>query len=826
MILHSWKHVGTVAFPREVALDFDTLPEVIGIYGKNGAGKTTFLDTILAAFYLQMPFRPKPLHTQFATRGFIEVQWSLVPGGQRYRSRVNVDPVAERTEATLFKAEGGPAIAGPLQRNYLTEIVKLLGSLDLFLCTAYTVQPSYTDKKNTFTFLLAERNERRGIFAELLGTGRYGMDHAACRDRSRAVETKLTGAHALAKQWESDLLKRPAAEIRQKDAAQRLDQARTALAAAQETHQEAVAALQAVREAKLTLTPYREQHDVLAAELHRLRTRAAEGKQALDQAKAAIKLAQEAADAPILREAMANEVAGLMPLEAALVPLEYEIVTLETELEDVNARIEADKPILAEAAAIDTAYDELTRVDQAIEEKEAEAQRKMNEDSEAASSYRNWLLGRNNLRHHTTIRDQAREAVAIVDTVPCAGAGAFAGCRFLTNAAAAKLELPVREAAVAELERVVGEDREEPKPAAPAVQAQIGLLKEHRRGLVVLAGKSYDLGAARDRADELATRRDNLGRKLDDRRTQRREIVEQVAKLPTLRDALKLIEPRVVVARSLDAHSATANAMLGTLAGLVEEITRKEAQLVEVRGMLLNYDAVERALGDGDIAVVRAAGAVRAAQSLVSGVEKEAHAADQAELVFEETAKRLAAVQAEIGPLQEDLDDWTLLIKAFGPAGIATLLVDQALPEISTLATDLLRDCLGETVFTIQLLTQRASADDKKLLEVLDVVIFRDGKKIAVEDLSGGEGVLVSEALSLAIALYNARRTGARPYTLFRDEVGANLDDERAPAYTRLLARALQVGGFKRVLFVSHHQRALSLADARIHVADGTLRTE
>jgi DNA repair exonuclease SbcCD ATPase subunit len=821
MILHSWKHAGTVAFPREVSIDFDVLPDVIGIYGRNGSGKTTFLDTILAAFYLQMPFRPDPLHAQFASRGFIEVQWSIAPGGQRYISRVNVDPAAARTEASLFKAEGGPAIAGPLQKNYLAEIVRLLGSLDLFLCTAYTVQPSYTTGKNAFSFLLAERNERRGIFAELLGTGRYGMDQAACRDRGRAVETKLAGSQALAKQWEGDLLKRPAAALRQKDVAQRLDQARTALATAQEAHQGAVTAVQAAREAKLTLTPYREQRDVLMAELYRLRTRWVEGDKTLSRAEVALQAAREAADAPILREAMVNEVAGMVPLEAALVPLENEILALELELGDVVARIGADQPILAAAAAIDAAHDELTRVDQAIEEKEAEATRHMNEDSETLSTYRDWILSRNNLRHHTTIRDQTLEAIAIVDTVPCGGTEAFAGCRFLTNAAAAKRELPKWDAEVTKLEQIVGEDREEPVPCAPPVWAHVAQLKGQRLRLVDLAGQVHDLETARDRADDLATRRENLGRKLDDRRTQRREITEQVTKLPALRDALKFIEPRVVVARSLDAHSATAEAMRASLASLTDEGKRKEAQLRDVQAMLANYDAVERALGEGDVAVMRAAGAVRAAQSLVTGVEKEAHVAEQAELIFEEAARRLEAVQREIGPLQEDLDDWTLLIKAFGPAGIATLLVDQALPEISTLATDLLRDCLGETVFTIQLLTQRASADDKKLLEVLDVVIYRDGKKIDVKDLSGGEGVLVSEALSLAIALYNARRTGSRPYTLFRDEVGANLDEERAPAYTRLLARALQVGGFKRVLFVSHHQRALAIADARVHIIDG-----
>lgn len=826
MILHSWKHAGTVAFPREVAIDFDALPEVIGIYGRNGAGKTTFLDTILAAFYLQMPFRPEPLHAQFATRGFIEVQWSIAPGGKRYRSRVNVDPVAERTEAVLYPAEGGPAIAGPLQRNYLTEIVKLLGSFDLFLCTAYTVQPSYTDKKNTFTFLLADRAERRGVFTELLGTEHYGMDQAACKDRARAVETKLTGAHALAKQWEAELTKRPAAELHLKDAHQRLDAAKTALAGAQEAHQGAVAALQAAREAKLTLAPYREQRDVLVAELHRLRVRAEEGGQALERAEAGIRAAREMADAPILREAAANEVAALQPLEAALVPLEADILALETEIGELRDRVDADRAILEDAAAIERAASDLVYLDALIETKQAELTRHMNEDSEAESAYRDWLLASADLKHKTRIRDQSLEAVAIVDTVPCGGTGVFADCRFLVNALARRVELPAEEAEVARLQEIVGPDRHPPKPCAPPIQAHLNTLKHDRLGVAKLATLLPQLVAAQSRADDLATRIHTGTQKLDDKRTQRRELVGKIGKLPELRDALRMLEPRVVVARTLDAHSATADAKRAEMTSLQTEIQGKEQQLGSVQAALGSYDEVERAIGQGDVAVVKAAGTVRQAQTAVTTLEKEVATAESAVMMLEQAAKRLETTRGEIGPLQEDLDDWTLLIKAFGPAGISTLLVDQALPEISVLATDLLRDCLGETVFAIQLTTQRASADDKKMLEVLDVMIYRDGKPIAAKDLSGGEGVLVSEALSLAIGLYNARRTGVRPYTLFRDEVGANLDVDRAPAYTRLLARALQVGGYKRVLFVSHHERALAIADARIHVVDGIPRPE
>lgn len=120
--------------------------------------------------------------------------------------------------------------------------------------------------------------------------------------------------------------------------------------------------------------------------------------------------------------------------------------------------------------------------------------------------------------------------------------------------------------------------------------------------------------------------------------------------------------------------------------------------------------------------------------------------------------------------------------------------------------------------------TDTAAGD--RLLETLDVIVSRGGEPIDAALLSGGESVLVSEALSLALALYSAGRSGRRIQTLMRDEVGAALDRERSPAYVRMLRRAAAIGGFKHVLYVSHSEEALELADARLHVQGGKATVE
>jgi exonuclease SbcC len=322
--------------------------------------------------------------------------------------------------------------------------------------------------------------------------------------------------------------------------------------------------------------------------------------------------------------------------------------------------------------------------------------------------------------------------------------------------------------------------------------------------------------------DGLRDRSERLRVALDDKRRDRDVLKERTAALPTIESALREVEPKLgIVAKAAPAGAVAAQAialLTDTAAALQTKTTAHTAVLAE----LLQLGGLEREVGELGIQVTKQSNALQRSESELGALERSLGVA-QAELArIEDTVQMLERLRTDIVPLQVDLDDWTLIAKSQSSTGIPALKVDRALPEIGTRATELLRECLGQVIFTIQLVTQKASADDKKLLETLDILILRNGKIMDAALLSGGEGVLVSEALALSIALYIADR-GKRSYTLFRDEVGAALDIDVAPAYTRLLARAAKIGGFDKILFVSHHDRALALADARLKFADGTI---
>ena len=91
-----------------------------------------------------------------------------------------------------------------------------------------------------------------------------------------------------------------------------------------------------------------------------------------------------------------------------------------------------------------------------------------------------------------------------------------------------------------------------------------------------------------------------------------------------------------------------------------------------------------------------------------------------------------------------------------------------------------------------------------------------------VDELSGGQFVLVNEAVNLGIAIYNMRQgEGVRYETLFRDETVGALDAANGKEYVRMLRRAMDLGGFHQVIFICHTPLVWELANDILSVGGG-----
>jgi exonuclease SbcC len=493
------------------------------------------------------------------------------------------------------------------------------------------------------------------------------------------------------------------------------------------------------------------------------------------------------ADAVKAREALA----ALEPVRKSLTQCVEAAGTATTKLEDARTRAKNNEGLLVREPEIAQAIERAGTLRREIEELDGrlaaarepikaveagiETARAAYETAQAA--YRDAAVAGRDLEHARTEKTGLERQAGLVATVPCRGEGDYAACAFLKDATAAQRRIPAVQERIGVLEAL-------PPPVAPedpgsALRAERTTLQRalddvtavwqakqrDLNGLSAALAMEPKLAQARARLEELRTQITDLERFVAEKTTEQTDLTAQLNTLPAIEESQRLAQ-------------RTANA--------AEERQRA---------------------AHGDIArLERDAGEIDAGLADVSKAEAE-----------------VSGLRERIGPMEEDLADWVLITKILGPAGLPALLIDQALPEINRLATDLLRECFGESVFSIQMTTQRESADESKLLETLDVVVTRGGEPMDAMLLSGGEEVLVAESLSLAIALFNAGRSGRRYHTLLRDEVGAPLDPAKAPAYVRMLRGAARVGGFSHVLFVTHQQSCVDLADARLNVGNSTV---
>jgi len=276
------------------------------------------------------------------------------------------------------------------------------------------------------------------------------------------------------------------------------------------------------------------------------------------------------------------------------------------------------------------------------------------------------------------------------------------------------------------------------------------------------------------------------------------------------------------IAADLDAETAAAgDALQEAQAALATARTAHEAAEADL--------ARER--DAGSVTVSSAEGALAVAAANARDAESQARVADHALALLRGRVEALTGKQAaldqaaaEIATIQTDLGDWSLLAQGLGKDGVQALEVDAAAPEVAGLVNELLASCYG-TRFSVTLETLREKRDGG-YQEVFDLLVYDGGQVRPVEALSGGERVVVGEAVGLAIAILNARRNAIKWGTLFRDETAGALDPENAGRYVQMLRRARELGGFAQVLFVAHQPEVSEAADVRLVVEGGRVMVE
>jgi exonuclease SbcC len=830
---------GVLAFDEERRVAFRDLPQgLIALRGKIGEGKTAVLEAPAAAIFRTFPSREKKPPFDYATRSdaFIE-QTFLLEGRGLYRARLNLDGPHRKQEAVLLRRDpdGSEAHISDRQslKSYDAAIADLLPPLPDLLASVLAVQT----RRGSFSE--ADRAERRVMLQTLLGLDSYEQLAERARGSvAMVVEARAKAEAALDRLAHED---RPDADadydhrlIDLGGQIARVEDRRTILQRMLTTAEDALAELEG---------------DARAFEGAFARHRAAEQTIALrgaerDGVERARTRAEEEAQGERARQIQthANWIARNLTAQRDTSVYQAEVARLTGALtrtvDGLRARIAKNRDeLLGREAAIRAAAAEYRTVDQTLAEERRLSGTVTTAIDGYAAAERVLQASLHDLEKKADQLARAQADAALLDTVPCGGTGDFAACEFLTKAQQAKRDI---------------DHQIDPRPLIGRTTTQLAALQlelttaraELSQRVATISGLVARLGTLKPDADrepylDAATEKiTGYEQAIGEAERQHAEDLKGaldrsaagVARLQ--REAVHQEEEHAARLATQDAQAAARRESL-------------DAQLVALR------DAIDGAVFEREqehaamVATEHAAARANGAALTLGGIRTEwdqttetratlhsrrtALLAEQA--AWEIRQRRIADAADHVARLNAEEHEWAQLLSACAREGLPTLEIDAVGPRLTDLFNDLLLASYGGR-FTGQLVTQAIKAGGKVSKsgathnEVIEFKIY-DQKRGAAErdlhDLSGGQKVVVEEALRSAIALLVNARTTTPMRTCWRDETTGSLDPESAIAYVAMLRRVQEIGGFYHLIFATHSPACWNLADSQLIIADGDI---
>jgi len=776
--------------------------KLIAICGPNGAGKSTALELWApGSFYRKCPTRG-PLAGLARTRdAILEVG---VVNGQPWKIRHQVDGVNGKAEALVLDGEGRPALADSKVRSFDAWAAKHLPHPEVLALTTFSSQGSGG-------FAALSRSERMSVIGRVVADVETLEAKAQeARERARSWQAKASEIEArLADETQRYGTGVSRVEVELADARVRAERSEATLADAQRELDAARAAEAAVAEARRAFEAWTTESAKLDARRAEATQRESDLAARVKNNRAVLERAAEilaaVADLEVARQRVRLAEHDEAQARAALAALEGEVAVLTerhaaavaAQLQTVH-RVESAQKRLVDARAVRSAAASLPGLCTALKsQEEAVAARE-----EALAAVRGEQVAGAEARIH-----DLREGLATI---------ALGGDTPARDVADSTLEAD--DTAAAQADAHPGRVRE----AEEALRAARDALEVLRRDLAkteALAARLADVDAAEAEAEagRAALRAGQGG--VDEAA---RVLAERRAGLEPAYAAVRTAEAAARVARDSVAALEPLAAKAGPLAGAEARLAELEPQLAAVRAELAGIDSSARPAP----AHPTPAPDVAAAARKVKDADLERVSAHQIVSVWEQrladasaSSARIDALQAELDAAQAEVEDWTRLADDLGKQGLQALEIDAGGPELGAIASDLLHHAYGSR-WTVSLDTTRQSSDGKRLLEdceitVIDTVRGREGP---LESFSGGERVVLGEAVSLALTTIACRNAGMSDVSLVRDESGAALDEAAGRAYIAMLRRAADLIGARHVLFVSHSPSMVDLADAKIEI--------
>lgn len=157
---------------------------------------------------------------------------------------------------------------------------------------------------------------------------------------------------------------------------------------------------------------------------------------------------------------------------------------------------------------------------------------------------------------------------------------------------------------------------------------------------------------------------------------------------------------------------------------------------------------------------------------------------------LEKLRPRAEKLSKDVEALEVQVSDHDLLVEAFRPSGIPSMILAGVVEELNEDANEVL-GYLGDDGLGVRITTQREKAGGGVDEKVMIYVVTADGEA-DYKTLSGSEKFRVALAVRVGLAQCIARRTGTPVETIVMDEGWGALDDETKIAVQDVLTRLSQ----------------------------------
>lgn len=792
------RNLGTI---KHAKIDLASIAgPLIAVTGDNGAGKSTTLELIAGGLFRQCPTRGTLGELATARDAMVEVR---AVNGRRFTIRQTVDAISKKGETLVLDEHGEPLTGSAKVSAGDAWVQKHILSPDVFFASMFSAQ-------GAGGFVALKPGERKAVLLRVLQIER--LERLAEDARKRAASAKAEAESLRARITDEERRTPDMTEAKAELA--RLD------LLAEQKSERAAAARVAVERAKAAA-----EDAAKAADIRERREAASKRQASCRQAIADNSTRIENNRNLLEREAEIREAVDQAPrltaeLAAANVKLtgiESELATAKAELARHTAQQQAEAQ--AGAAAEQRAIRATARLaDRAVVEqagRDLEDQRKhlawLEAGHERAVGELAALQARMLGMAETRIDGLRGTLVDVIESVAVdRGRVASDGYERDNLAQLEQVNGPVL---LADAQATVNE-----------AAAMVTVARKQVSQLERDAARAPEMQAAADELEQAATAAHAAHDARAAAKAKAEEASATIAAHTGERDRERLNRDRI------ERDRATGAALIGMLPKLeaaqarIDELQRENESLVEqlrvisveIEG-LPDMSAPDVDLGSLERAVTEAERDERATRDECGRAGARVQAATDG-------LARLVQLRGQLTRVESELADWTRLAADLGRDGLQAMEIDAAVPELNALANDLLHSCCGSR-FTVSLTTQRLDAKGKRELEGLDVRVLdtEHGRDDLLETFSGGEKVIVAEAVALALTTVACRRAGLERPTIVRDESGAALDPVNGRAYVAMLRRAAKLIGADKILYVSHTAELQELADARIEVRDGTV---